>query len=156
MNPLFQGVPEGCSTARPFLLQNCCSAWEIISGPLSMRSTIGGPPAAAKLRSSSSMRRSAVIERSTMFSSDSRVCSSTIEAILMALPSMVESNWKSSAQTTFGSIRADLRVRDAPARLRRLCTRRCRALLGPQPLHLFLLILRCSSWRSAAQARRNP
>lgn len=38
---------------------------------------------------SSSTRRSPVIERSTRFSSDSRVCSSIIDAILMALPSMV-------------------------------------------------------------------
>jgi hypothetical protein len=31
------------------------------------------------------------------------VCSSIIEAILIALPSMVESNWKSIAHTTFGA-----------------------------------------------------
>jgi hypothetical protein len=31
------------------------------------------------------------------------VCSSTIDAILMALPSVAESNWKSIAHTTFGA-----------------------------------------------------
>ena len=62
------------------------------SGPLSIRSTIGGPPQIAKTFSSSSINRSAVIERSTMFSSYMRVCSSTIEAILILCPSTVESN----------------------------------------------------------------
>jgi hypothetical protein len=33
-----------------------------------------------------------VIDRSTMFSREQRVCSSIIDAILMALPSVVESN----------------------------------------------------------------
>jgi hypothetical protein len=42
-------------------------------------------------------------ERSTMFISDSRVCSSIIEAILMALPSVVESKLKAIAHTTFGA-----------------------------------------------------
>ncbi len=63
------------------------------SEPLSIRSTFGGPPATANTRLSSAMSRSAGIERSTIFSSGSRVCSSIIEAILMALPPMVESNW---------------------------------------------------------------
>ena len=62
------------------------------SGPLSMRSTSGGPPQIANVFSNSSMSRSAVIERSTMFSSDCRVCSSTIDAILTFFPSTVESN----------------------------------------------------------------
>jgi hypothetical protein len=31
------------------------------------------------------------------------MCSSIIDAILMALPSMVESNWKSIAHTAFGA-----------------------------------------------------
>ncbi|STQ64687.1 Uncharacterised protein [Gordonia bronchialis] len=62
------------------------------SGPLSMRSTIGGPPQIANVFSNSSINRSAGIERSTMFSNDIRVCSSTIEAILTFFPSTVESN----------------------------------------------------------------
>jgi hypothetical protein len=44
-----------------------------------------------------------VIESSTRFSSEHRVCSSNIDVILIALPSMVESMWKSSAHTTFGA-----------------------------------------------------
>jgi len=75
-----------------FPSQNCCNAWEMNSGPLSIRSTFGGPPAAANTFLSSSTRCSPVIERSTMFSSEHRVCSSTIDAILIAFPSIVESN----------------------------------------------------------------
>ena len=50
--------------------QNRCSAWETNSGPLSIRSTFGGPPAAANTASSSATSRSAVIERSTRCSSE--------------------------------------------------------------------------------------
>lgn len=81
--------------------QNRCSAWEIISRPLFCRGNIGGPPAAAKHRSSSSVKRAPVIDRSTMFSGDARARSSTIEAILTAVPSMVESNWTSNAHSAF-------------------------------------------------------
>jgi hypothetical protein len=72
-------------------------------GPLSIRRTFGGPPAVANTSSKSITNRSAVIDRSTTCSSETRVCSSIIETILMALPSMVESNWKSIAHTTFGA-----------------------------------------------------
>jgi hypothetical protein len=54
--------------------------------------TFGGPPANVNAVSSSVTRHSAAIERSTMFIGDSRECSSIIESILMALPSVVESN----------------------------------------------------------------
>jgi hypothetical protein len=37
-----------------------------------------------------------------MFSNERRVCSTIIEAILIALPSTVESNWNSIAHKTFG------------------------------------------------------
>ena len=67
-----------------------------------------------------------MIERSTMFSSDSRVCSSIIDAILIALASTAESNWKSIAHTTFGASASIVAIEDTPARLRRLCTRTCR------------------------------
>ena len=56
----------------------------------------------------------------------------------MALPSMVESNWKSSAQTT-RSIRADLRVRGRPGAFAPAVHAALQALLGPQPLHLLLV-----------------
>ncbi len=72
--------------------QNCCSTCEMNSGPLSIRSTNGGPPHSANVWSSSSVSRCAVIERSTMFNRDCRVCSSIIDAILIAFPSTVESN----------------------------------------------------------------
>ena len=58
--------------------------------------------------------------------SDSRVCSSIIDAILIALPSTVESNWKSIAHTTFGASASIGGIEDTPARLRGLCTRTCR------------------------------
>jgi hypothetical protein len=61
-------------------------------GPLSIRTTFGGPPAAANTFVDSSTKCSPVIERSTMFSSEQRVCSSIIDASLIALPSTVESN----------------------------------------------------------------
>ena len=76
-----------------------------------------------------------------MFSSDSRVCSSIIDAILMALPSMVESNWKSIAHTTFGASASTGGIEDTPARLRGLCTRTCRPFLAPQPVDLLLVDL---------------
>ena len=80
-----------------------------------------------------------------MFSSDSRVCSSIIDAILMALPSMVESNWKSIAHTTFGASASTGGIEDTPARLRGLCTRTC----SPSSRHsrwtFFLLTSRRSS-----------
>lgn len=41
----------------------------------------------------------------------------------MALPSMVESNWKSSAHTTFGASASTGGTEEIPARLRGLCTR---------------------------------
>jgi hypothetical protein len=62
------------------------------TGPLSILSTSGGPSHNANALSNSTVNRSAVIERSTMFNNDNRVCSSIIEQILIALPSTVESN----------------------------------------------------------------
>src|SRR3954447_8225331 len=53
--------------------QNRCSAWETNSGPLSIRSTFGRPPAAAKAFSSSVTNRLAVVERSTTCSGEQRV-----------------------------------------------------------------------------------
>jgi hypothetical protein len=53
------------------------------------------------------------------------VCSSSIAAILIALPSMVESNWKSIAYTTFGASAATGGIEDTPARLCGLRTRTC-------------------------------
>jgi hypothetical protein len=135
--------------------QNRCSACETISGPSSSRNTFGGPPLVANTFVSSSTRRSPVIERSTGFRNDSRVCSSAIEAILMALPSMVESNWKSTAHTTFGASATIEGTEEVPARLRGLHAH-LQTLLGPQRWIFFLLTSRRSSWRSAAEARRNP
>ena len=88
-----------------------------------------------------STSRSAVIERSTMFSSDSRVCSSIIDAILIALPSTVESNWKSIAHTTFGASAIDRRDRGHPGPLTRAVHPHLQALLTPQPVDLLLVDL---------------
>lgn len=62
------------------------------SGPLSHRSTIGKVPRWAATRSSSSMRCSPVILRSTIPPRHSRVCSSMMEAILIGRPLVVTSN----------------------------------------------------------------
>ena len=96
------------------------------------------------------------MERSTRCSSDSRVCSSTIDAILIALPSVVESNWKSIAHTTFGASAITSGTEDVPARLRGLWTRRCSPSSHHSRCTFFTLITWPSSWRNAAQARRNP
>lgn len=53
MCPLFHGVPGGMQEMPTFLSQNCCSAWEMNSGPLSIRSTCGGPPHSASALPSS-------------------------------------------------------------------------------------------------------
>jgi hypothetical protein len=90
-------------------------------------------------------RRSAVIERSRRFSSEHRVCSSIIEAILTVLPSVMESNWKSIAHTTFGASAAIGGTEDTPARLRGLRTRTCR----PSSRHsrwIFFLLTSRRSW----------
>ncbi len=84
------------------------------------------PPAAVNAFLSSSTSDSPVIERSTMFSMERRVCSSTVEAILMALPSTVESNWKSIAHTTFGASASIGGAEEIPARLRGDVTFTCR------------------------------
>jgi hypothetical protein len=70
--------------------------------PLGIRVLFGVVRAVARRRKknplhqgNSATSRSAVIERSTTCSRDSRVCSSIIDAIFTARPSTVESNWKS-------------------------------------------------------------
>jgi hypothetical protein len=114
------------------------------SGPLSIRSTLGGPPAPANTFLSSATSRSAVNDRSTMFSSEHPVRSSTIDAILIAFPSIVESNWKSIAHTTFGASASIGGMDDTPARFRGLRIRTC----PPSSRHsrwIFLLTSRRSS-----------
>jgi hypothetical protein len=60
---------------------------------------VGGPTAAANNVSSSATGRSAVSERSARLSREQRACSSVIEAVVIACPSIAESNWKSIAYT---------------------------------------------------------
>ena len=55
------------------------------------------------------------MDRSTRYSSDIRVCSSIIDAILITLPSVVESNWKSIAHNTFGAFASTTGPEDTPA-----------------------------------------
>ena len=52
----------------------------------------------------------------------SRVCSSTIEQILINRPCSSASNWKSTAHTTFGASAVGASTVEDPTRLRR---RRC-------------------------------
>ena len=61
--------------------------------------------------------------RSTIPPRHSRVCSSTIETILIGRPSVVESNWKSTAHTRLGASAITVSgAVEVPWRLRR---RRC-------------------------------
>jgi hypothetical protein len=94
-----------------------------------------------------------VIERSTRCSSDWWVCSSTIGPILIALPSMVESNWKSDAHSTFGASAIASGAEDVLARLRGEWTRT----RGPSSHHnrctFFTLMPRLSSWCATRPGR---
>jgi hypothetical protein len=69
---------------------------------------------------------------------------------------MVESNWKSNAHTTFGASAITTGTKDVPARLRGEWTRTCSPSSHHNRCTFFTLIPRPSSWRNAAQARRNP
>ncbi|QTJ70254.1 transposase (plasmid) [Rhodococcus sp. ZPP] len=76
-----------------------------------------------------------------MFSNDIRVCSSTIHAIFTVLPSMVESNWKSYAHTTFGASASTIGTEDLPGpfaarRPPRICALNC-AVPRQHPRHGF-------------------
>ena len=72
------------------------------SGPLPQPNIAGYPRTVAR-RSSTSMSRSAVTERSTRPPRHSRVSSSTMDTPAIGRPSVVASNWKSTAQTLFGA-----------------------------------------------------
>jgi hypothetical protein len=69
------------------------------SGPLSHLSTVGNVPRSTARRSSAPIRWSPVMLRSTIPPRHSRVCSSMIDTILIGRPSVVTSNWKSTAHT---------------------------------------------------------
>ena len=64
----------------------------------------------------------AVIERSIRPAMHSRVCSSTMEQILIGRPRSSLLNWKSTAHTRFGAEAEGASAVEAPTRLRR---RRC-------------------------------
>ena len=91
-----------------------------------------------------------MIERSTRCSSETRVCSSIIDAILIALPSTVESNWKSIAHTTFAGIGVDRRDRGHPSPLTRTMHAHLQPFLAPEPVNLLLVDLTA---RVVAQGR---
>lgn len=84
------------------------------------------------------------------------MCASTNDAILIALPSAVESNWKSIAHNTFGASATTWGTEDVPDCFRGLWTRLCRPSRHHSRCTFFTLIAWPSSWRSAAQAHRNP
>ena len=102
MNPFRHGSPVGMYRIPIWSSQNSRSASEISSGPLSHRINTGKPRSA--IMSLSAVTRSLpVIDRAVTSSSDSRVCSSTMDAILNFRPSAVESCWKSMAHNTFAA-----------------------------------------------------
>jgi hypothetical protein len=86
-----------------------------------------------------------VIERSTICSSETRVCSSIIDAILIALPSTVESYWKSIAHTTPVASAGACGTEDIPARFRGEVTFTCRPSSRHSRWTFFLFTSRRSS-----------
>lgn len=108
------------------------------SGPLSHRSTRGRLPRSTATWRSSAMRCSPVIDRSTNPPRHSRVCSSTMDTILIGRPSVVTSNWKSTAHTRSGASavigRGGYPVAFAPPPLRHP-----HALFAPKPLNLLVV-----------------
>jgi putative transposase len=82
--------------------QTGCSATETFSGPLSIRNTVGAPPA-TEHTDSSSAHEALGSERAIhpMRQLTPGMCSSIIDAIVIALPSGVESHWKSIALNAF-------------------------------------------------------
>ncbi len=85
----------------------------------------------------------------------SRVCSSTMEQILIGRPCSSESNGKSTAHTTFGATAAGASMVEDPTRLRR---RRC-GTRRPSSRHsrwIFLWLTVQPSPRASWYARRYP
>jgi hypothetical protein len=91
------GSPGGMKCRPTWPADQSAIALQANSGPLSHRSTTGNVPRSVARWSSSPIRCSPVMLRSTIPPKHSRVCSSTIETILIGRPSVVESNWKSTA-----------------------------------------------------------
>ncbi len=89
--------------------------WEMNSGPLSHRSTLGSPRWAMILLMYSTIS-SLVIKQSLISTIDSRVCSSTIDASLTGVSRRRESNWKSIA-TPHSRTRCRDRARTGPCSL---------------------------------------
>ncbi|MFF0530291.1 hypothetical protein ACFYT3_18080 [Nocardia amikacinitolerans] len=130
--------------------QKHCSAAEISSGPWSIRNIFGGLPPAVDTFSSSATSLSPVIERSPRCSSNSRVCSSNIDATFTARPSTVASNGKPKTQHLR---RIDLNARHGrdPASLRGECFRTCTP-SSRQSRWIFMFTGLPSSNRNAAYA----
>ena len=87
----------------PLNRHQSATAWATNSGPLSKRTNAGAPRSTAR-RSRVATTRSASMERSTTMAGHSRVNSSMMFRSLIVRSSAVVSNWKSSAQRTFGAI----------------------------------------------------
>ena len=102
-NGFCQGEP-GSMKLRPLPPRRHQSrtAFAVISGPLSIRTSSGATPRSRTIWSSTRTAWSASIERATRIAKASRVCSSTTWSSFKVRPSTVVSNWKSNAQTWFG------------------------------------------------------
>src|SRR5918994_5626642 len=84
------------------------------------------------------MRSSLVMLRSTRPPRHSRVCSSTMDTILTGRPSVVVSNWRSTAHTAFGASATARCGRGAEA-LAPAALRHPQALIAPKPLNPLLV-----------------
>ena len=91
-----------------------------------------------------------------MLSTDWRECSSTIDAILNFRSSVVKSNWKSIAHTTFGACASAIGVVEASARLRIFADLHPATLPRARDAEPSSLLITQPMARKSAHARRNP
>ncbi|EUA12226.1 hypothetical protein I546_2689 [Mycobacterium kansasii 732] len=82
---------------------------------------------------------------------------STIDAILVALPSMVESNWKSKAYTTFDASAHPWAGTTTGRCVYAGCARApLQALVGPQPVHPDVVHTSVPAVAQRGRPRRDP
>src|SRR6266567_4834375 len=114
-----------CAVLDPLLEHHRCMALAMNSGPLSQRMWVGAPRSWT-IPSSTVTVSLAVRCRATVPARASRVNSSVTFRILILLPLVMSSNWKSIAHTWFGRCGATWPGARRPARRRRLRGLTCR------------------------------
>ena len=102
------------------------------------------------------MRTSAVTDRSTRPPTHSRVCSSMIETSLIGRPSVVASNWKSTAIPCSGRQLFGGRWRRRAQTLAAPSLRHPQALFAPEPLDLLVVDAPALAARVVERAEPTP